>query len=183
MKPVLLEHFRNVVQPSLKQQFGYKNILQVPKVTKITLNVGYGRQAVAKDNSAIEAIEKTLSQVTGQKPTQRKSKKSISNFKIREGMAIGSAVTLRGNKMYEFLYKFINLSLPRVRDFRGISPKIFDKQGNCTIGIKEHVAFVEASSDSVDKIHGLQVVISTTAKNPEEGYALLKQMGFPFKDK
>lgn len=181
MESVLYKQYKEKVAPAMKEAFGYKNMMQVPKIEKVILNVGYGRHA--KDNSFIENVEKTLSAVAGQKPLHNKARKSISNFKIREGMAIGASVTLRGEKMYDFLYKFINLTLPRVRDFRGLNPKVFDGNGNCTIGIKEHIAFPEVSSDAVDKIHGLEIVLVTTAKSDKEGLTLLKQLGFPFKDK
>ncbi|MEK7084183.1 MAG: 50S ribosomal protein L5, partial [Patescibacteria group bacterium] len=148
---------------------------------KVVINVGYGRHA--KENPYIEAVERTLQSITGQKPVHALSKKSISNFKIREGMDIGAFVTLRGKRMQTFLYKLVHLALPRVRDFRGLSPKSFDANGNYTIGFKENIAFPEVTGEKVDIIHGLEIVIVTTAKNKEEGLALLKAHGFPFRDK
>jgi len=179
MKSALYTQYKDIVVPALKQERGYRNIMQVPRVEKVTLNIGYGRHA--KDKAFIERVEHTLARISSQKPVRNKATKSISNFKIREGMEIGSSVTLRGNAMYEFLYKFINLTLPRVRDFRGLSPKSFDGQGNYAIGFKEQLAFPEISGDAADMIHGLQVIITTTATNNEEGFALLEKIGFPFK--
>lgn len=181
MTPALLQLYTKQVVPALQAQFGYKNVMQVPKVTKITINVGYGRQH--KDKVYIENAEKTLSLISGQKPMHNKAKKSISNFKIREGMPIGVSVTIRGPRMYDFLQKLIHISLPRVRDFRGIDPKSFDAQGNYTLGLKENAAFPEIVIESLDKIHGLQIVISTNAHNKAEGRALLTGLGFPFRDK
>lgn len=180
MEPLLYTQYKRDVAPALKQEFGYTNIMQVPKINKIVLNVGYGRQA--KDGAFIDMVEQTLQSITGQKPVHNKTTKSISNFKIREGMDIGMSVTLRGKKMYEFLYKMIHLTLPRVRDFRGLTDKGIDRQGNYTLGFKEHIAFPEVSATgSADKIHGLQVIIATSAKNKKEGLALLLKMGIPFK--
>ncbi len=181
MTPALLQLYAKQVVPALQAEFGYTNIMQVPKVTKVTINVGYGRQH--KDKAFIENLEKTLTLISGQKPMHNKAKKSISNFKIREGLAIGVSVTLRGPRMYDFLQKLIHISLPRVRDFRGIDPKSFDVQGNYTLGFKESAAFPEVVVDSLDKIHGLQIVITTNAHNKAEGRALLKGLGFPFRDK
>lgn len=180
-EPTLYTTYKKDVVPALQQAFGYTNIMQVPRVKKIVVNVGYGRQV--KDKQFIETVENTLQTITGQKPVHNKAKKSISNFKVREGMNIGVSVTLRGKAMYEFLYKLINVTFPRVRDFRGITPHAFDKQGNYTIGFKENIAFPEMSTDAVDKLHGLEVVINTTATNKEEGYALLQALGLPFKAK
>jgi len=177
----LYTQYKEKVVPALKEQFGYKNIMQVPKVAKVTLNVGYGRNA--KDKSFIENVERTLTVISGQKPVHNKATKSISNFKIREGMPIGASVTLRGTRMYDFLDKLVSVTFPRVRDFRGISPNAFDRMGNYTVGFKENIAFPEINADAVEKIHGLQVVITTTARNKEEGFALLKGFGFPFKEK
>ena len=165
----------------LMKEFSYANIMQAPRIVKVVLNVGYGRHA--KENPYIEAVERTLMAITGQKSVHALSKKSISNFKIREGMDIGAFVTLRGHRMQTFLYKFVHLVLPRVRDFRGLSPKSFDSNGNYTIGFKENIAFPEVTGEKVDIIHGLEVVIVTTAKTKEEGHALLKAYGFPFRDK
>lgn len=177
---VLYTQYKNDILPALKDELAVKNAMQVPRVTKVVVNVGYGRHN--KDKNYIDNVEQTLRQITGQQPVHNKAKKSISNFKIREGMDIGMSVTLRGKHMYEFLYRLINLVLPRVRDFRGLSVKSFDRQGNYTIGLKENIAFPEVTAESTDKIHGLQVVISTTATNKQQGIALMKKIGIPFND-
>jgi|SRR3989339_360102 len=163
----------------LREKFGYKNTMEVPRLVKVSLNSGYGRHV--KEAGYIENVVNTLRAITGQNPVHNVAKKSISNFKIREGMKIGVSVTLRGKRMYDFLDKLVSVTLPRVRDFRGLNPKSFDKQGNYTIGFKENIAFPEIRTDAVDLIHGLEVVISTTAHNQEEGQALLESLGFPFK--
>lgn len=181
MKPALQQYYQDTVIPALKAEFGYRNVMQVPKVTKVVLNVGYGRHT--KDNAHIENLERTLSQVTGQKPVHNKAKKAISNFKTRVGMPIGASVTLRGRSMYEFLYKLIHLTFPRVRDFRGISPKGFDHHGNYTVGLKENIAFPEIGGGSLERLHGLEITVVTTAKNDQESKMLLTQLGFPFKAK
>ena len=179
MESKLQTIYKNEIVPALKEEFGFKNIMQVPKLDKITLNVGYGRHH--KDKSYIENVENTLRNITGQQPVHNLAKKSISNFKIREGLDIGMSVTLRGKSMYEFLYRLINIALPRVRDFRGLNPKSFDKQGNYSFGLKENITFPEIKAEAIDKIHGLQVVISTTATTREEGMSLLKKIGLPIK--
>lgn len=179
MKSPLYKFYKETVVPALKTSGGYVNVMQVPKVKKVVLNVGYGRHA--KDKQFIERVERTLTLVTGQKPVRNKATKSISNFKIRQGMEIGSSVTLRGDHMYNFLYRLINLTFPRVRDFRGLSIKSFDRQGNYAIGLKEQLAFPEISGDAADSIHGLQIIVTTSAKTQKEGYALLEKIGFPFK--
>lgn len=174
----LYQTYLKTVVPKLKTERGYKNVMQVPKITKVVVNAGIGR--FIKDSGFIDAVEKTLSRITGQKPVRTKSKKSISNFKIREGQEIGVMVTLRGRQMYQFLEKLIRVTFPRVRDFRGIPSDAFDRQGNYTIGFKEHIAFPEVKTEEIDKIHGLQIIIATTAKNQDEGRALLTALGFPF---
>lgn len=181
MESVLYTHYKKNVVPALKTDFGFKNVMQVPKVTKVVLNVGYGRHA--KEGAYIENVEHTLTAISGQKPVHNKAKKAISNFKTRLGMDIGMSVTLRGPRMYDFLYRLIHITFPRVRDFRGLTLSGFDKQGNFTVGFKENIAFPESKIETPDKIHGLQVIVSTTASNKEEGVALLKKLGFPFKDK
>lgn len=181
MNSPLYKMYKEVVVPALKADGGYKNVMQVPKIKKVVLNVGYGRHA--KDKQYIERVERTLTLVTGQKPIRNKAAKSISNFKIRQGMEIGSSVTLRGDRMYNFLYRLINLTFPRVRDFRGLSSKSFDKQGNYALGLKEQLAFPEISGDAADNIHGLQIIVTTSAKSQKEGLALLEKIGFPFKQK
>ncbi|OIO18844.1 MAG: 50S ribosomal protein L5 [Candidatus Magasanikbacteria bacterium CG_4_9_14_0_2_um_filter_41_10] len=180
-EPTLYTQYKTTVVPALKVQFGYKNVMEVPRIEKVVLNVGYGRHV--KDKQYIEQIEKTLTQITGQKPVHNKSRKAISNFKIREGMNIGVSVTLRGRGMYEFLNKLIHVTFPRVRDFRGINPKSFDPQGNYAIGFKENIAFPEIGGDAIERMHGLEVIVTTTASNRAEGFALLKGLGFPFRDK
>lgn len=179
MASKLYTTYKDSVAPALLEQFGLTNLMQVPAIEKITLNVGYGRHH--KDKAFIENVEKTLAAVTGQKPMHNKSKKSISNFKIREGMPIGASVTLRGEAMYDFLYRLIHMTLPRVRDFRGINPKSFDAQGNYTLGMKDSSAFPEIVGAAADNTHGLEIVFTTSAKNREEGSALLEKLGLPFK--
>ncbi len=179
MESRLYTKYKKEVVPALQKDFGYRSILQVPKLMKVVLNVGYGKHV--KEAAFIDNVVETLQAISGQKVVHNKASKSISNFKIREGMNIGVSVTLRGKRMYDFLDKLISITFPRVRDFRGISTKSFDKQGNYSIGFKEHIAFPEIKSDAVDKLHGLQVVINTNAKNRAEGLALLEKLGFPFK--
>lgn len=177
--PRLLQHYRTKVVPALEAALHVKNPHAVPAVTKIVLNAGIGDGV--KDPKLQEAVVSTLSRITGQKPVLTKAKKSISAFKIRQGMVIGAKVTLRGTHMYEFLDKLINVALPRVRDFRGIPPNAFDRQGNYTLGFKEHLAFPEIRSDEVEKIHGLEIVMATSAKDAAAGRALLQALGFPFR--
>lgn len=181
MKSVLSTQYTQTIAPKLKEELKLKNILQAPRLLKVVVNVGYGRQA--KDQPFIEHVEKTLAAITGQKPVHHLAKKSISNFKIREGMKIGASVTLRGERMYDFVYKLIHLTLPRVRDFRGLNPKAFDGRGNYTVGFKENLAFPEVRAEAMDKIHGLEITLITTAKSREEGLSLLKALGFPFRQK
>jgi large subunit ribosomal protein L5 len=180
MTPRLLIHYRKKVIPALEHDLKTKNIHAVPRVTKVVLNAGFGNGV--KDPKLQETMVSTLTRISGQKPLLTKSKKSISAFKIRAGMTIGAKVTLRGTQMYEFLDKLINVTLPRVRDFRGVSVNAFDRQGNYTLGFREHLSFPEIHSDEVEKIHGLEVIIATTAKDPIGGRALLEHLGFPFRD-
>lgn len=175
----LLQKFQKEVAPALAAEFGYKNLMQVPKIKKVVINVGAGRYA--KDAAFLENIDNNLKKITGQKPVRTKSKKAISNFKTREGMDIGVMATLRGRRMYDFLEKMLTMTLPRTRDFRGISSKSFDRAGNYTLGFKENSAFPEIGSGELDKVHGLEVVINIKAKNQAEGLALLTKLGFPFK--
>ncbi|MBU1992681.1 MAG: 50S ribosomal protein L5 [Patescibacteria group bacterium] len=175
----LKTRFYKEIAPKLKEELGLKNIMAVPKIEKVQINVGTGSILQGgKDNSQ---ILENIAAITGQRPVTTKAKKAISNFKIREGLGVGVTVTLRGKRMYDFINKLVNVVFPRVRDFRGISPKSFDGQGNYTVGIKEHVVFLEINPDDMEKIHGLQITVSTTAKNDEEGRALLSALGFPFK--
>lgn len=178
MKSPLYTQYKEQVVPALKEALGCQNNMQVPRLEKVVVNVGYGRHI--KDKQMIEHIEQVLQAITGQRPVHNKAKKSVSNFKIRAGMPIGASVTLRGDRMYDFLYRLIHLVFPRVRDFRGISPKGFDKQGNYTIGIKEQLAFPEITTQLSDRIHGLEITVVTTAKDKQAGEALLKALGFPF---
>ena len=174
------EKFKKKIIPELKKQFGLKNDLEVPKIEKVVLNVGLGKSL--KDANFLDNVESTLMRITGQKPIKTKAKKSISNFKIRKGMVIGMKVTLRGQRMYDFLEKLVDVVLPRVRDFRGLTAKAIDQGGNLNIGIKEHLAFPEIKADEIEKLHGLEIAVVTTAKNREEGRALLTAFGFPFKE-
>lgn len=175
----LQERYKKEIISKMKEKFGYKNNLAVPKLQKVTVNVGVGR--FSKDKAYLDNVEETLRKITGQAPVKTKAKKSIASFKIRQGMIVGFMVTLRGQRMYDFVEKLIHATLPRVRDFRGLSAKAVDGQGNLTIGFKENLAFPEIKSDEIDKIHGLEVCITTNAKNREEGLELLKLMGLPFK--
>ena len=174
----LKDFYKETVAPQLKEKFGYKNVMEIPKIEKIVINVGAGE---AKDNSkVISSIVEDLGTITGQKPVVCTARKSVANFKIREGMKIGAKVTLRGEKMYEFLDRFFNLALPRVRDFRGINPKSFDGRGNYNMGVKEQFIFPEIEYDKIDKIRGMDISISTTAKSDDEARELLRLMGAPF---
>lgn len=172
------EKYLSEVAPALQKKFGYKSVMQIPKLEKIVINVGCGE---AKDNSkVIDAITKDLMQITGQRPVPCKAKKSVANFKLREGMTIGVKVTLRGERMYEFLDRFFNLALPRVRDFRGINPNAFDGRGNYSMGVKEQLIFPEIEYDKIDAVRGMDVCFVTTANTDEEARELLTLMGAPF---
>ncbi len=182
-QPVRLkERFTSEILPELQKTLGIKNVMAMPQVSKVTLNVGIGSYLKAHGKDFDNVIE-NIAKIAGQKPVVTKAKKAISNFKLREDTPVGITVTIRGEKMYDFLNKLTNIVFPRVRDFRGISHKSFDGNGNFSVGFKEHTVFPEISPDDVMKIHGLEVNITTTAKNDEEGYALLKAMGFPFTKK
>ncbi|WP_177917454.1 50S ribosomal protein L5 [uncultured Eubacterium sp.] len=174
----LKELYRSEVAPALMKKFEYKSVMQIPKLDKIVINVGCGE---ARENSkVVDAIVSDLTQITGQKPIICKAKKSVANFKLREGMPIGVKVTLRGDRMYEFLDRFYNLALPRVRDFRGINPNSFDGRGNYAMGIKEQLIFPEIDYDKIDKVRGMDIIMVTTANTDEEARELLKLMGAPF---
>ena len=174
----LKEHYKQEVAPQLMNKFAYKSIMQIPKIEKVIINVGAGE---ARDNSkAIDAILRDLSLITGQKPVVCTAKKSVANFKLREGMKIGAKVTLRGDRMYEFLDRFFNLALPRVRDFRGINPNSFDGRGNYNMGVKEQLIFPEIEYDKKDKVRGMDICFVTTARTDEEARELLTLMGAPF---
>lgn len=174
----LKDTYVNEVAPALMKKFGYKSVMQIPKIEKIVINVGCGE---ARDNAkVIDAIVGDISQITGQKPVLCKAKKSVANFKLREGMTIGVKVTLRGERMYEFLDRFFNLALPRVRDFRGINPNSFDGRGNYSMGVKEQLIFPEIDFDKIDQVRGMDICFVTTAKTDEEARELLSLMGAPF---
>jgi len=175
----LKEKYTKEVVPKIKKEFSYKNNLAVPRIEKVVINVGTGK--VISDAKGFDRVLKDLAAISGQAPVITKAKKSISSFKIREGMTVGAMVTLRNGRMYEFLDRLISVSLPRVRDFRGLDKKSFDGKGNLTIGLKEHIVFPEISSEDVKSIFGLEVSIITTAKTDEEGQKLLKLLGFPIK--
>jgi large subunit ribosomal protein L5 len=175
----LKEHYLKSVVPALKQEFGYENVMAIPKVDKVTINIGMGE---ATGNAKLmDGAVNELGAITGQKPVITKATKSIAAFKLREGMAIGTMVTLRGDRMYEFLDRLMNVSLARVRDFRGVSPKSFDGRGNYTLGLKDQLIFPEIDYSKVEKTKGMNICITTTAKTDAEGVALLKQLGMPFR--
>jgi large subunit ribosomal protein L5 len=172
--------YQETIVPKLMQQFQYTNIHQVPKLVKVTVNRGLGE--ASQNAKALEASLTEIATITGQKPVVTRAKKAIAGFKIRQGMPVGIMVTLRSERMYAFLDRLISLSLPRIRDFRGISPKSFDGRGNYTLGVREQLIFPEIEYDSIDQIRGMDISIITTAKTDEEGRALLKEMGMPFRD-
>ena len=174
----LRETYKNEVYPALNEKFQYKNVMEIPKLVKVTINMGLGE---AKDNAKLmESAVEELAIIAGQKPVITKAKKSIANFKVRQGMAVGAKVTLRGDNMYEFIDKFFNIALPRVRDFKGVSKNSFDGRGNYSMGIKEQLIFPEINYDKVDTIKGMNIVFTTTAKTDEEAAALLAGLGMPF---
>lgn len=175
----LQEKYNNSIRPSLVEKFGYTSVMEAPKVNKIVVNMGVG-EAVANTKILDEAVEEMM-QLTGQKPVITRARKSIANFKLREGMPIGCKVTLRGERMYQFLDKLVNIALPRVRDFQGVSNKAFDGRGNFTLGVKEQLIFPEINYDKVNKVRGMDIVVVTTAKTDLEALELLTQLGMPFK--
>ena len=177
-KPVLLKKYREEIAPAMQAKFGYTSTMQIPRLEKIVINMGVGD--ATQNAKLIEAAVEDLTAIAGQKPVITKAKKSIAVFKVREGQEIGCKVTLRGARMYEFLNKLVNISLPRVRDFRGVSAKAFDGRGNYTLGVKEQLIFPEINYDKVVKVRGMDIVIVTTAKSDEEGRELLKLFGMPF---
>ena len=177
--PPLKGKYSDQVVPALQEQFGYGNAMQVPRVVKVVVNMGVGD--AAKDSKLIEGAIRDLTAITGQKPQLRRAKKSIANFKLREGMPIGAKVTLRGDRMWEFLDRLVTLALPRIRDFRGLSDRQFDGNGNYTFGLSEQTVFHEIDQDKIDRVRGMDITVVTTAKNDDEGRALLKALGFPFK--
>ena len=175
----LQEKYKNEVVPELTKKFGYKNIMQLPKIEKVIINMGVGEAVV--NPKALDAAVSDLTIIAGQKPILTRAKKSLAAWKLREGMPIGTKVTLRGTRMYQFLDKFINVALPRVRDFRGVSSTAFDGRGNYAVGLKEQLIFPEIEYDKIDKLRGMNIVIVTTAEKDEEARELLKLMGMPFK--
>tara|TARA_B100000745_G_scaffold120014_1_gene77664 strand:+ start:1094 stop:1648 length:555 start_codon:yes stop_codon:yes gene_type:complete len=181
MTPRLKELFVKKIQPNLKEKLGYRNLYMVPQIQKVVLNMGLGVDG--NDTKIIKSYEKDLANITGQKPVITKFKKSISNFKTRKNTNAGLKVTLRRNKMYEFIDRLVNIALPRIKDFRGLSPNGFDKFGNYTFGIKEHIVFPEVNFDKVEKIRGLDISIVIKSLKKEDSFELLKQLNFPLKDK
>ena len=179
MKPRLLERYRSEVVPKLSQEFGFKNVHQVPRLEKVVVNMGVGK--ATQNAKLIEKAAEELGAITGQKAAIRKARKSIANFKLRQGQAVGCTVTLRGARMWEFFDRLVNVSLPRVRDFKGVSAKGFDGRGNYSLGIREQIIFPEIDYDSVENITGLNVTVVTSARNDAEGKALLAQLGMPFR--
>ena len=178
--PRMKARYREEILPAMREQFGYANVMQVPGLTKIVVNMGVGE--AARDSKLIEGAVKDLTAITGQKPQVTKARKSIAQFKLREGMPIGAHVTLRGDRMWEFLDRLLALALPRIRDFRGLNDRQFDGRGNYTFGLTEQVMFHEIDQDKIDRSRGMDITVVTTATNDEEGRALLKKLGFPFKE-
>lgn len=178
MAPRLKETYRDEVVPALIKEFGYKNVMQVPGVSRVTVNVGLGE--AVQNAKALESASADVATIAGQKPVITRARKSIANFKLREGMPIGAMVTVRGDRMWEFLDRMVNAALPRIRDFQGVSPNAFDGRGNFSLGIREQVIFPEIEYDKIDRIRGLQVTIVTTAKTDEEAKRLLELLGMPF---
>lgn len=175
----LLETYWNEIVPALVKKFDYRSVMQAPKLEKVVVNMGVGE--AVQNPKALDSAVKDLTQITGQKPVVTRAKKSIAGFKLREGMPIGCKVTLRGERMYHFVDKLFNVALPRVRDFRGVSPKAFDGRGNYSLGIKEQLIFPEIDYDQVDKVRGMDIIFVTTAKSDEEARELLQQLGMPFR--
>ena len=178
--PRLKQRYREEIVDKLREEFGYTNVMQVPGLTKIVVNMGVGD--AAKDSKLIDGAIRDLATVTGQKPQVTKARKSIAQFKLREGMPIGAHVTLRGDRMWEFLDRLLSLALPRIRDFRGLSPRQFDGNGNYTFGLNEQSMFHEIDQDKIDRVRGMDITVVTTAKTDDEGRALLRNLGFPFKE-
>jgi large subunit ribosomal protein L5 len=178
-EPRLKKHYNDVVRQKMVEQFGYKNMMEVPVVTKIVINMGVGE--AVNDSKKTGVAAQDLALIAGQKPTMTRARKAISNFKLRENLAIGAKVTLRKTRMYEFMDRLVTVALPRVRDFRGLNAKSFDGRGNFAMGIKEHLVFPEISYDKVDQVWGMDVIVCTTAKTDDEARALLKLFNFPFR--
>ena len=178
--PRLKTRYRDEIKGSLQEQFSFENVMQVPGLVKVVVNMGVGD--AAKDSKLIEGAIRDLTAITGQKPQVTKARKSIAQFKLREGMPIGAHTTLRGDRMWEFLDRLVSVALPRIRDFRGLSPKQFDGRGNYTFGLTEQSMFHEIDQDKIDRVRGMDITVVTTASNDDEGRALLKALGFPFKE-
>jgi large subunit ribosomal protein L5 len=179
-RPRLQTRYREEILPALQEQFGHTNVMTVPRLTKVVVNMGVGE--AARDSKLIEGAVRDLAAITGQKPQVTRARKSIAQFKLREGMPIGAHVTLRGDRMWEFMDRLLSLALPRIRDFRGLSPRQFDGRGNYTFGLTEQVMFHEIDQDRIDRSRGMDITVVTTATNDDEGRALLKQLGFPFRE-
>jgi large subunit ribosomal protein L5 len=180
LAPRLKGRYKSEIAPALKSKFGYKNVMQIPTLTKVVVNMGVGE--AARDSKLIEGAIKDLAIITGQRPQVTRSRKSIAQFKLREGMPIGAHVTLRNDRMWEFTDRLLSIALPRIRDFRGLSPKQFDGQGNYTFGLTEQVVFPEIEQDKIDRTRGMDITLVTTAKTDEEGRELLRALGFPFRE-
>jgi large subunit ribosomal protein L5 len=180
VQPRLKTRYREELAPALREQFDYANVMQIPGLTKIVVNMGVGE--AARDSKLIEGAIRDLASITGQKPQVTKARKSIAQFKLREGMPIGAHVTLRGDRMWEFLDRLLSVALPRIRDFRGLNPNQFDGRGNYTFGLNEQSMFHEIDQDSIDRVRGMDITVVTTATTDDEGRALLKLLGFPFKE-
>jgi large subunit ribosomal protein L5 len=178
--PRLKMRYREETLPRLREEFGYRNVMQVPRLTKIVVNMGVGE--AARDSKLIEGAVRDLAAITGQRPTVTKARKSIAQFKLRAGMPIGAHVTLRGDRMWEFLDRLLSIALPRIRDFRGLSPRQFDGRGNYTFGLTEQSMFHEVDQDRIDRVRGMDITVVTTAQTDDEGRALLRLLGFPFKE-
>jgi large subunit ribosomal protein L5 len=179
--PRLKVRYREEIRSQLREEFGYRNVMQVPGLTKIVVNMGVGE--AARDSKLIEGASRDLAAITGQKPAISRARKSIAQFKLRAGMPIGAHVTIRGDRMWEFLDRLLSLALPRIRDFRGLSPRQFDGRGNYTFGLDEQVMFLEVDQDKIDRVRGMDVTVVTTATNDDEGRALLTRLGFPFAER
>lgn len=177
--PRLKKHYNDSVKASLRKQFGYKNVMMTPRIEKIVINMGVGE--AVNDRKAVDQAAAELMRISGQKPIITKAKKSIASFKLRDGMAVGCKVTLRKDRMYEFLDRLVTVALPRVRDFRGLSPRSFDGRGNYALGLKEHIVFPEINYDQVEKIRGMDIIVCTSAKTDDEARALLAEFNFPFR--
>jgi large subunit ribosomal protein L5 len=180
LAPRLKGRYKSEIAPALKSKFGYKNVMQIPTLTKVVVNMGVGE--AARDSKLIEGAIRDLAIITGQRPQVTRSRKSIAQFKLREGMPIGAHVTLRNDRMWEFTDRLLSIALPRIRDFRGLSPKQFDGQGNYTFGLTEQVVFPEIEQDKIDRTRGMDITLVTTAKTDEEGRELLRALGFPFRE-